>query len=390
MPCPGCQATLRVPAGAAAIRCPACKTVIPLAAPAGAAAPAIPLPFGGPPAVPPPPPPPPVARAGPPVRAAEYRDDDPESDETRPRKDASKRNSLLDFDDDELTDDERKEKRRLERLVVECKPAQTGVTVLAYAYGADAVGYLMGFLYLVVAAFGAPIVPIAWLAIGLHVLALGGQLLGLGFCCGGPRANRSVAYFGLGTTVLAFLTLGFAFIYSLVGHAVIVSGAGLFEGGKVGHGDMALWVLAPLAPTLELLSFPVWIADGSFRGGAWLIIIPGLFDLARHTYAAVLVRSYCEDGKSPELGWTVSRFMTRIYAAFGTFFVSRLIACGLIVGNAATRDDSGLLIFLSLTYAGAIAALAMAMVAQAYVLTDAAEVIDYKRFALKGGRLDSV
>ena len=33
---------------------------------------------------------------------------------------------------------------------------------------------------------------------------------------------------------------------------------------------------------------------------------------------------------------------------------------------------------------------AVAMVAQAYALTDAAEVIDYKRFALKSGRLDTV
>ena len=82
--------------------------------------------------------------------------------------------------------------------------------------------------------------------------------------------------------------------------------------------------------------------------------------------------------------------MTRVYATFGTLFVTRLIACGIIATNSATRDDQGLLIFLSLTYAGAIATFAVAMVAQAYALMDATEVLDYKRFAMKSGRLDVV
>jgi LSD1 subclass zinc finger protein len=394
MPCTGCRATLRVPPGAAAIRCPACKTVITLAAAIAepAAVPSIPLPFGAPPAAPSPPPQAlPIARATP-VRAAEYRDDDPEPDRELSSRDKPvvKRNSLLDFDDDELTDDERREKRRLERLWNECVPARTGATTLAYAYGIDAIAYLLGFLYLVVASFGSPLALIALGGVGLHVIALCVQIVALGFCCRGPRQARGIAIFGLITTVMALLTLVVAGFYASFGLSVVGKGAGLFEGGSIGHGDMTLWLLAPLAPALEMLSFPLWAADGTFRGGAWFMFIPGLFDIARHTYATVLMRHYCEEGKAPTLGWNVSRFMTRIYAAFGSFFVTRLIACGIIASAFATRDDSALLIFLGLSYAGGIAGLAVAMVAQAYVLTDAAEVIDYKRFALKSGRLDVV
>ena len=389
MPCPGCQATLRVPAGAAAIRCPACKTVITLAvAPAPTPA-AIPLPFGAPAASPPPVVP--LARALPAVRASEVYDDDPELDrELSDRDKPAKKNSLLDYDDDELDDDQRTEKRRLLRLFEECKAARTGTTLFAYAYGIETLAYFLGFLYLVVAAFGAPILPMTWGAIGLHIIGILVQIAGNVYCCMGPRAARGQAIFALITTILALLTLGVAFIYSLLGNVIVLSGAGLFEGGKQGFGDMSLWVLAPLAPTLEMLSFPVWLASGSWKEGAWLIAIPGIFDLARHTYTAVLLRGYCEEGKSPELGWRISRFMTRVYATFGTLFVMRLIACGIIATNSATRDDQGLLIFLSLTYAGAIATFAVAMVAQAYALMDATEVLDYKRFAMKSGRLDVV
>lgn len=390
MPCPGCNATLRVPAGAPAIRCPACKTVIQLAQAAPAPV-SIPLPFGAPAAAPPPPPAAPIARAVPSVRAAVVHEDDPEPDRELPRRErssAGKKNSILDFDDDELSPDQLKEKRRLERLYEECRPARKGAQIIAYAYGVNSLGYLLGFLYLVVAAFGSAIVPIAWAGMGLHIIAIMAQGVGQIFCCMGPRSARGLAIFGIITTVLALFTLGIAFFYSLIGHATIASGAGLFEGGRKGHGDMSLWLLAPLAPTTELLSFPVWLADGSFTGGAWFIVIPGLFDVARHTYNAVLMRHYCEEGKAPELGWKVSRFMTRIYAAYGTYFITRLIACGIIATNTANRDDQGLLIFMSLTYAGCVASLAVAMVAQAYALMDAADVIDYKRFALKSGRLE--
>ena len=392
MPCPGCQATLRVPPGAAAIRCPACKTVITLEAAVAKVPATIPLPFGAPAAPPIPTPVQPLARAVPSVRASYVRDEDAEADDSDNSAPALvKKNSLLDYDDDELSDEDRKEKRRLLRLFNECKAARTGTILLAYAYGIDALAFVLGFLYLVVAAFGAPIVPITWGAIGLHIIAMIVQIVGNVMCCMGPRAARGQAIFGLVTTVLALLTLGFAFYYSVLGYNVIVKeGAGIFESGKKGFGDMSLWVLAPLAPTLELLNLPVWVADGSFVNGAWLVIIPGLFELARHTYSAVLLRGYCEEGKSPELGWRISRFMTRIYAVFGTLFVTRLIACGIIATNTANRDDQSLLIFLSLTYAGALASIAVAMIAQAYALMDAAEIIDYKRFALRSGRLDVV
>ncbi|MFO0935088.1 MAG: LSD1-type zinc finger protein [Gemmataceae bacterium] len=398
MPCPGCQATLRVPTGAAAIRCPACKTVISIEAePVEPLPAAIPLPFGAPPASPPPPAAPvaPLRRAEPSVRAVAVHEDEDDADDDRdnrgsspPRDRSSKRNSLLDFDDDELDDDQLKEKRRLLRLYDECRMARMGTKLFAAAYAVETLAYLLGFLYLIVAAFGVPIVIIAMGGIGLHVIAMIVQAVGNVYCCKGPRGARGQSYFALTTTILSLLSMILSYKYFAAGMLSILAGAGMFEKGNNLFGDMSLWVLSPLAPTLEMISFPVWLTDGSLRGGAWLIAIPGIFDLARHTYTAVLLRGYCEDGKAPDLGWKISRFMTRIYTAFATLLLTRIIACGLILTNIASRDDQGMLIYLSLTYAGAVAAFAVAMVAQAYALIDAIDVIDYKRFALKSGRLD--
>jgi LSD1 subclass zinc finger protein len=389
MPCPGCQATLRVPTGAAAIRCPACKTVITLDT-KPVTAPVIPLPFDAPK----PPPPPPVARAVPvakaaPTRAAVVHDDDPplDEDDEGAKRDAKgkRRNTLLDFDDDELSEKELKEKRRIEELYEQAKPARTGTQLLSYTCLVDAIAHLLGFLYLLVATFSLPIVPIAWAAIGMHIIALFLEIAGLSFCIKGPKPMRSMAVWGLCVSVMALLTLGIAFFYSLAGHAAVFAGAELF-GSNAG---MTIWVIAPLAPTLEFMNLLYWVSDGNLKGASWFMVFPGLLELARHSYTAVLMRSYCEEGKAPELGWKVSRFMFRLYLAYGSFFVTRVIACALVVLNVCQKDDSGLLIYLGLSFAGGIISLCVAMVAQFYALKDAADVVDYKRFAMKIRRLEA-
>lgn len=387
-PCPGCQATLRVPPNAAAIRCPACKTVITIEQ-KPAPAPVIPLPFEQP-ASPPPPAAPapravPVAKATA-VRAQEIRPEDPSlDDDDDDRKPKKKKQSLLDFDDDELSDRELKEKRRMERLYEEAKPANTATKLLSYTCLVDCLAHLIGFVYLLVATIGYPVVPIAWAGIGLHIIALILEIIGLAFCTKGPRAMRGQAVWGLVVSVLALLSLGFAFFYSLAGHAAVFAGAELF-GTNAG---LTIWVIAPLTPTLEFMNILYWVSDGNMRSVSWLMIFPGLLELARHSYTAVIMRSYCEEGKAPELGWKVSRFMFRLYLAYGTFFISRCIALALIATNACNKEDQNLLIYLGLTFAGGILALCIAMLAQFYALKDAVDVVDYKRFSMKISRLES-
>jgi LSD1 subclass zinc finger protein len=398
MACPGCQATLRVPPTAAAIRCPACKTVITIQQkPAPPSS--IPLTFDAPttPVAAAPTVAPvaiarsvPMAKAAPVgnrVRAVEVQDDDPDDEkpvEDKPRK---KKQSLLDYDDSELSDKELREKRRLEELYEQSKPANTGTKLLSYACLVECLALLFGFLYMAVATFRVPLVPIAWVAILLHIIALIMEITSMGLCIKGPKMQRSMAVWGVIVSTLALLSLCIAFFYSLAGHAVAFAGDSDVYGKNAGA---SIWVLAPLAPTLEFMNIIYWISDGTLTVAVvpWFMIFPGLLELARHSYSAVLMRSYCEEGKAPELGFKVSRFMFRLYLAYLAFFIFRVIACALIVLNACQKEDQALLIFLGLSYAGTLAVLSVIFLAQFYALKDTADVVDYKRFAMKIKRLE--
>lgn len=415
MPCPGCKATLRIPATAAAIRCPACKTVITIEAkstkPAATQAPAIPLPFNQPAQQ--------SAQAPeeteselptankPSIRAKVIRDEDPEEvqdeksvsrgDSRRQKYDeddqntddsqkqttkakSKKRNSLLDFEDHELDDDELKEKRKLEKLGIETRYARTGTKLLAIATAFECAAYLIGFLYLVVATFGYPLVPIAWFGMLLHVVGLIIEIVSMGYCMAAPKKFRSMAVWSIVISVITLLTLSIAFYYSWIGHAALFTDSSLFGKGS----SAVLWVIAPITPTIEFMNLPLWVVEGTLINGAWFIVIPGLFELARHSYTTIIMRSFSEEAKAPEHGWRVSRFVFRLYVSYGIFFVTRCIATGLVMGNVCGKEDPNLLIYLGLTYAGTLAAICVTLFAQCYALFDTVDIVEYKRFALKG------
>ena len=82
--------------------------------------------------------------------------------------------------------------------------------------------------------------------------------------------------------------------------------------------------------------------------------------------------------------------MTRIYATLFSFFFLRVVAAALIGSNTVDRNDSAMLIFLGLSYAGTVAGFAVTFLVQMYAMIDVTEIIDYKRYALKIQRLDTL
>lgn len=314
--CPTCNATLRVPAGATAIRCPQCKTVLEVDAPAPAAPP---LPFGAPkpprpPASPPkqskaPPrpaaPPPPPGKPGR-VRAALV-DEEAEEAETRAREAAEKKALARDALREQEAEEEEKEERYRE-LVGHCKKGRNALELLRAAMFCSSAA-----LFLASAAAACLVVPflraIAQTAIplGAAISQVGVVLMAIGFILAilGPPRGRHLPAIGL-----------IAIALHLVGITVVLSRFARFLFGmdeNVEGVGMAAYSLFGLISFLPLVAdFPTRLVQGYEVSS--IAVLLGAAEFVRLVVVCQLVELYATDGKHADYGFRAQGCGSRVLA----------------------------------------------------------------------------
>lgn len=330
-PCPTCQATLRIPSGAAMIRCPNCKTILavePIAAAPVMAAPPLPfgraLPTGG---VPVARPVPTNAQGSAPstVRArlapvtedhlASRADDSAEMIERRRK---WKRELQ------KMEDRERRLKARYAELVEHCRYGRIAMNLVMWGMRAQSVAIIL----LVAGILGTVLVSkvyggmLAWSCIGFGGVATLLILGSFGFAIAGPEKGRHIGIMGV---IVTLILAGLVTVQFLAGLVIIV--ATHYE-PKFWHETLPLWLafspgteLAMLAeqPARILKGHPVTIIGS----------IAASLEFTRLILLAMLTQIYAAEAKESEIGhramaavsglfWVVLlAAMFRISAGFG-------------------------------------------------------------------------
>lgn len=382
--CPTCGATLRVPAGATAIRCPQCKTVLEVEAPPPPAAP--PLPFGKrkPPAAPPPKPakapPPPPKPAG--KLQASLVDEEAEEIESRARaaaeKKAQAREALR-----QMEGAEQEREAEFEYLQDVCKKGRTALSLLLYGmrlYG----GAMMLIAAAVSGMLFVPDLGGTFLISGLVLAQIGTLLIGAGFVFAmmGPDQGRYVGVAGVATVATQVAMLTITLIKLLAG---ILS----YQEGRIGSYSEALLAfhavgLATYVPMLaETPARLIMGYEFSYLGMAL-----GAVEFTRLVLVCQLTQIYADAGKEPELGH-------KSFASVSNFFW--VILLGAMFRMAATFGfdwaPRGELMFTIGQVAHALVLIAVLEVGgfvvlnQASVMETTQEYVEAKRYILKGERL---
>ena len=356
--CPSCGATLRVPAGATAVRCPQCKTVLEVDAPPPPVAP--PLPFGNskPPAAAPKSPaksakapPPPVPLPGK-LRAS-------------------------------VVDEEAEREVEFEYLQDVCKNGRTAMTLLLYGMRLYA-GAMMLIAAAVAAMLFVPEFGQPSLVTALVIAQVGTLLFGIGFVFAmlGPDQGR---YIGIAGVVTVAAQVGMI----TVALVKLLAGILAYQEGRIGNYAEALLAfhaigLATYVPMLaETPARLIMGYEFSYFGMAL-----GAVEFTRLVLVCQLTQIYADAGKEPELGHksfaSVSNFfwvillgaMFRLAATFGfdwaprgefMFTIGQVCHCIVLIGIL----EVGGLVALN----------------QSSVMETTRDFVDAKRYILKGERL---
>ena len=323
VPCPNCQALLRLPAGATTVRCPSCKAVLEIdsgddpAPPPARRATAIPLPFGRP-AKPQPPtrpatPPPARTKA---IKARVVADDPYSAAPSAVELDEDERERDVRRQLRELDAEARKKEARFDVLSDECGHARTGLTLVAVGAVFSVLSALltMLFLFLGVLGAGASVVLLAVLAGVLLVVHWLLNLTGLGFCLGGPREVRGTA--GLG---VAF-TLGHLVANAVATFACVAPSVGLDMLRDGDRGDSMLFASLMIGNSLGNLTvvtdLPYYVLYPAYVRpiAVVVLLIAAGFEFAKLSAIALMANQYATLAKDPDLAHSGMRFVHRIFA----------------------------------------------------------------------------
>ena len=321
VPCPNCQALLRLPAGAKTVRCPGCKAILeidpgdePEPAPPPRAT-AIPLPFGRPvkPVPARPVAPPPVAHAKP-VKARVV-PDDPYSpvtasaeviDEEERERDVRRQLSALDIED-------RKKDDRFEVLDGECVNARVGLRLVGIGSVFSVVAAVFAIFFIVSGVVGAPFVAVAGVGGAFLLAHWVATTVGFGYCLGGPHDMRGTAVIGIALTLghLAFNALAvLVAVAPLVGLDMLQdrdrADTFLFATLLIGNGSGNLTVLSDIPYYALYPAYMHWYAV------AFLVVAAAL-EFAKLSTIGLISNQYATAAKDPELGHAAMRFVYRIF-----------------------------------------------------------------------------
>ncbi len=379
--CPNCDATLRVPAGATAVRCPQCKTVLDIEVPPPVAPP---LPFGRPP--PPPPrstrePVPPPPKAGGKLRASLV-DEVAEEADARARAAATKKAEARAVLRD-MADAEEEREAEFKYLMYTCKKGRTALTLLLIGLRLYA-GAMMLIAVAVASLLFVPELGATSLLTGLAVAQLGTLVLGIGFVFAmlGPDQGRYIGVAGVATVAaqIALLTV------TLV---KVLGGILAYQEGRIGGYSEALLAFHAVG----LASYIPMLAETPARlimgyEFSYLGMAVGAVEFTRLVLVCQLTQIYADAGKEPEVGHksfaSVSNFfwvillgaMFRLAASFGFDWAPRgelMFTIGQV---------SHCLVLIAILEVGGFVVLN-----QSFVMEATREYVDAKRYILKGERL---
>ncbi|MGL6075809.1 MAG: zinc finger domain-containing protein [Fimbriiglobus sp.] len=328
VPCPNCQALLRLPEGATTVRCPGCKAVLELD-PGDEPAPppppppptktAIPLPFGRAKPVAPPPPPPVAAPVrGKVVKARVVADDPyegkPTSNKPNAEEDDEEREREIRRKLKEIEAEDRVKQAQYDELDQECQRAQIGMKLLGYACAGGTIATLSPVLFIIGSLTAILLMPV----LALVALALVGHwvcaIIGFGYCISGPKEMRGTAIVGL-VFCLAHILFNALSIVAFVAPLVAID--------TLNDRDRAeMYLFANLLVTNTMCNMTV-IADLPYYilyagNTSWfvflILLIAAGFEFAKISCIGMLGNQYASEGKDVELAHQSMRFVYRIFA----------------------------------------------------------------------------
>ncbi len=392
VPCPNCQALLRLPVGATTVRCPSCKAVLeldpgdePAAPPPPARAAAVPLPFGRP-AKPAAAPAPPTVR-GKPVKARVVREESPsaaaptagltaaELDEDERERDI--RRQLRDLDAEA-----RKKEARFFVASDECESARQGLLLLAIGALCSVASSVLAIFFPLGGLFGTPIVSVAGLGGVLLTGHWGFTVAGLGFCLAGPREIRGTALLGIA------LTLGHLMFNALATFVCVAPSVGLDMFQDSNHSDSYVYaslIVGNCVCNLTVTSNLPYYAlhPQSVRYSAVvMLLVAAAFEFAKLSVIALLANQSATLAKDPDLAHAGMRFIYRIFA---------LMLLGPAVNLAVALMFAADVVYIPLIMASVAYYLwwSFAWVAQYRVLLDIREILTPVRLLDRRDRVDT-
>lgn len=335
-PCPTCQAILRPPPGAPAVRCPNCKTVLTVdlaPSPPPAAGPkAPPLPFGRPAPAPTPAAKPPARSAGPAVRAKLAADDPFDKPPATPAEAAEQeRERQIQEELAVLDAQEKKDQKRYEELAGHCKTARIGMQLFGIGSIGSSAAAVIAVFFVVSSLTATPFLPLAMLAYGLMALHWLLTLAGFGYCCAGPRRVRGTAVTGLVVTAAHAMFNVFALFVVLPGVSVaVMSDHSEGFGGFITHNLLVADSICNLVTLTDLPLFFNPLAPVPIPMVA-MLVLAAAGEFAKLSVLGVITNRYAVLGKDPDLGHKGMRFVYRIFAMVLVGPILKGLIMGLLV-----------------------------------------------------------
>jgi LSD1 subclass zinc finger protein len=416
IPCPTCETQLRVPPGAAMIRCPKCQAVLaveasdePAPPPDPPAKPFVPpLPFGrgAAKAAPPPPPPAPAKKtkvsAAAPVRArlAPVQQDElaaPRPGETSEEAIQRQRMRLA---LEKMERQEEKEKDRFLEANEWAKWGRVGLYLLAggaLANVAAAVVFSLFLVSLVVWTGFTPLLSLAAVGLVAHFAATVG---GFGCCAAGPPGARGAAIAGAACTVLQLVLAVVA--ASVLTRNVDMNALHQRSGDPEAFLRSGLLMSGVFNNLLTMAALPLFLVMAMTSVGTAfplkvlaIPIVAGVAEFAKLSLIGVVGNRLAVEAKGGELSHQAMRFVHRSFAAVLTAAILMPLSVPLsfVLSDAMGLGKGGGVVAILVLPVGAIQNgyylwWAFTWFAQYQTLRDIAEVVVPTRLTHKGENLD--
>lgn len=354
--CPTCQSTLRLPADAATVRCPKCKTLLEVTTtevPAPPAAPAKPLPFA-----------PVKAKAKTPAAQAQAKaqtnskhrpelvDEELEAEQQKAKeaKEEAERKRLVRKEIEAMDAKEEEEEERYDEAKERCSWGRSSLQTLRWSLIGYIFSLVVGYMVLL------PLVGLAWIfnekdifgafgmaLPGFALLVSFGSLLGTGvgfaLAIRGPKEAMHISIMGLVAVAAQLICMG-----GTVGNAMTAADRYVqTPSAQNGYPGMEVaYVMLGTSTNLQVLTdSPTRLVMGRIYGQyevPWVNTVVGLFEFVRLLLLCQLVQRYAELGKSDKVADESPKTVNRIFFVLLTFALFRGATC---VGFDWFQDGTG-------------------------------------------------
>jgi LSD1 subclass zinc finger protein len=352
--CPTCQSTLRLPADAATVRCPKCKTLLEVTTtevPAPPPAAAKPLPFA------------PVKAkakakpaAGPATTNQKHRpelvDEELEAEQQKAKeaKAEAERKREVRKEIAAMDAKEEAEEEQYDDAKERCSWGRSALQTLRWSLVGYIFSMVVGYMVLL------PLVGLAWIfnekdifgafgmaLPGFSLLVAFGSLLGTGvgfaLAIRGPKEAMHIAIMGLVAVAAQLICMG-----GTVGNAMTAADRYVqTPSAQTGYPEMEIaYVMLGTATNLQTTTdSPVRLAFNRIYGQyevPWVNVAVGLFEFTRLLLVCMLVQRYAELGKADNVAAESPKTVNRVFFVLLTFALFRGATC---VGFDWFQDGTG-------------------------------------------------